>query len=53
MLFFGKFGVLSFFVTLVLRFAVLPYYRQIRDFGSGYFINILFRSFDAVFYFNS
>ena len=27
-LFFGKFGVLWFFVTLVLRFVLLPYYRQ-------------------------
>ena len=27
-LFFGKFGVLCFFVTPVLRFALLPYYRR-------------------------
>ena len=54
--FFGIFGVLYFFVTLVLRFALLPYYRRIRGFGSGYYSlkkKKLFRSFDAVFYFNS
>ena len=30
-LFFGKFGVLCFFETRVLRFALLPYYRRNAD----------------------
>ena len=29
--FFGKFGVVCFLVTSILRFALLPYYRRIID----------------------
>ena len=36
-LFFGKFGVLYFLETHVLRFALLPYYRRIR--GSIIFLH--------------
>ena len=35
--FFGKFGMLSFFETPVLRFSLLPYYRplMVRKMGRG------------------
>ena len=32
--FFGKFGVLSFLGTPVLRFALLPYYRRFKQFDN-------------------
>ena len=34
--FFGKFGMLCFFETTVLRFALLPYYRRIEAWDDGY-----------------
>ena len=33
--FFGKFGLLCFLETTVLRFALLPYYGQILNAGAG------------------
>ena len=42
--FFGKFGVLCFVETLVLRFALLPYYRRLKPIFKQFFNLILYNA---------